>query len=160
MKSRQSITDFPKRAAVLLFVPVRPSCSHGEGRLHDYSSIASRFIADRTTATINHSAGQPYLLVDVSRLSEHGIVNPLTARIYNVYARRRTYVRGRDKRGTEKTQERYRQNMSSSTFVLFFFFNSFGGLFRSIIFCSLRIVRHVNSSSIKKKKQSSCDYFD
>lgn len=28
---------------------------------------------------INHSVGQPYLSYDVSHLSEHGIVNPLTA---------------------------------------------------------------------------------
>lgn len=34
---------------------------------------------DRTTAIINHSTGQPYLCADVSLLSEHGIVNPLTA---------------------------------------------------------------------------------
>lgn len=34
---------------------------------------------DRTTAIINHSTGQPYLCTDVSPLSEHGIVNPLTA---------------------------------------------------------------------------------
>lgn len=34
---------------------------------------------DRTTAIINHSTGQPYLCADVSPLSKHGIVNPLTA---------------------------------------------------------------------------------
>jgi hypothetical protein len=46
---------------------------NSESIYRDYGTRA------HTTPIINHSAGQSYLRNDVSRLSERGIVNPLTA---------------------------------------------------------------------------------
>jgi len=46
---------------------------NSESIYRDYGARA------HATPIINHSAGQSYLRNDVSRLSERGIVNPLTA---------------------------------------------------------------------------------